>query len=762
MRVTLLLLTVLSSVILQAQPSNRQLNNLETFARLYGYIRYFHPSDEASNLKWKQFAIYGSNKVLKARDNNDLLNVLNELFKPLAPSLLLYEKHHPLSFDLNTITPKDLTGYKKVFWYHHGLGLNANSAYNSVRLNRAGVELPINAFATVLKSIDGHNLRGKSIKLVGRLKANGNEGSGGSLWLRVDKKSGMGFFKNMQNNLITADSWNNYEITGEIDRDADNIVYGAFLAGSGSILIDKMELFIKDSVTNKWELLAQENDGFDKKNTEGLPESWQTPGSSDKSSKYDYDVKNIDGVSALEIKSAPNSRPIIESVNGTQPDFGTIITKSLNNEINASFPSVLYGTVTNTYPITNNDEYSRLKEEVNKFNANIETADSLSLRLGDVVISWNIFKHFFPYWEDANSQPDAILLTALKHCFIDKTPDDFKKTLLAMTAPLNDGHIWVALRSDTSNMFTLPVSLALIGKKVVVDKVFDNNIGNIKSGDAIEQINGKEAYSAVEENDAYLSGSIQWKNTNPLYLNNILSGSKNSIIKLSFNRAGNNFTEDFVRNKNKYELFQKEKEFRKKSGLLKDDIYYIDLDQLLIDSINAWNDKLATAKGVIFDLRGYPNSNHNVINHLLTKEEDTKWMFIPNITYPDYQNVQYEGMGWNMKPMLPHYSGKIIFLTDGRAISYAESFMGFIKDFKLATIVGQPTAGTNGNVNPLSLPGGYTISWTGMLVKNHDGTKHHLRGIVPDVYVERTIKGIAEGKDEFLDKAVEIIEADKN
>jgi C-terminal processing protease CtpA/Prc len=111
-------------------------------------------------------------------------------------------------------------------------------------------------------------------------------------------------------------------------------------------------------------------------------------------------------------------------------------------------------------------------------------------------------------------------------------------------------------------------------------------------------------------------------------------------------------------------------------------------------------------------------------------------------------------MGWSMKPAPPHLSGKIFFLTDGSAISYAESYMGFIRDFHLATIVGQPTAGTNGNINPFTLPGGYRISWTGMLVKDHNGGKHHLKGITPDVPVQRTITGIREGRDEFLEKAI--------
>ena len=81
-------------------------------------------------------------------------------------------------------------------------------------------------------------------------------------------------------------------------------------------------------------------------------------------------------------------------------------------------------------------------------------------------------------------------------------------------------------------------------------------------------------------------------------------------------------------------------------------------------------------------------------------------MFVPRILYPDHAKVSYAEFGWNMKPEQPHFTGKIVFLTDGRAISYAESFMGYIKDFKLATIIGGPTAGTNGNINRFTLPGG--------------------------------------------------------
>ena len=43
-----------------------------------------------------------------------------------------------------------------------------------------------------------------------------------------------------------------------------------------------------------------------------------------------------------------------------------------------------------------------------------------------------------------------------------------------------------------------------------------------------------------------------------------------------------------------------------------------------------------------------------------------------------------------------------------------------------------------------------------MKVQKHDGAQHHGVGIKPHVYVERTIRGLGEGRDEFLEKALEL------
>jgi len=44
-----------------------------------------------------------------------------------------------------------------------------------------------------------------------------------------------------------------------------------------------------------------------------------------------------------------------------------------------------------------------------------------------------------------------------------------------------------------------------------------------------------------------------------------------------------------------------------------------------------------------------------------------------------------------------------------------------------------------------------------MKVLKHDGSRHHGVGIPPTIPVSRTIKGVTEGRDELLERAIEAV-----
>ena len=134
--------------------------------------------------------------------------------------------------------------------------------------------------------------------------------------------------------------------------------------------------------------------------------------------------------------------------------------------------------------------------------------------------------------------------------------------------------------------------------------------------------------------------------------------------------------------------------------------------------------QLDKATGIVFDFRGYPShiSPQTFFPHLSKTVLTSPQWLIPLVTRPDRQNMTFaRGGEWNLFPAPPYLTARRAFIIDGRAISYAESCLGIVEHYHLGEFVGSPTAGTNGNVNPFTLPGGYRVTWTGMKVLKQDG-----------------------------------------
>ena len=75
-----------------------------------------------------------------------------------------------------------------------------------------------------------------------------------------------------------------------------------------------------------------------------------------------------------------------------------------------------------------------------------------------------------------------------------------------------------------------------------------------------------------------------------------------------------------------------------------------------------------------------------------------------------------------------------------------------------ATVIGSTTAGADGNVSRIFLPGGIFTMISGIGVYYPDGTETQRIGIVTDIEIRPTINGVKLHKDEVLEKAIELIE----
>lgn len=393
-----------------------------------------------------------------------------------------------------------------------------------------------------------------------------------------------------------------------------------------------------------------------------------------------------------------------------------------------------------------------------------------AVRLANVIIVWASLDTFYPYAEQMNSPAASpyteALPAALTKAAIDKDEFEFHITLRRFAAAIHDGHADVIFTKPRLR-YSLPMMCELLGERLVVTGVLASaraREGAIPMlGDEVLAIDGKPVTELLKTARGVISYATEgWfryraqtevlrrRNVEPVAVRvkRFLGGEEQSVSL------------EPVTVMDASTLSERRPE---QVAEVAPGVVYFDLNGADSAALNDALPKMAEAKAVIFDMRGYPGDAGFQLMGRLTGEGITSAQWhVPKVTAPmaGGASATFTRLpGWILPPAQPHITGKRVFITDGRAISYAESCMGIIEAYKLGEIVGEPTAGTNGNVNIIDLMGGYSIPFTGMKVLKHDGSRHHGVGILPTVPMTRTIEGIGAGRDELLEKAIEVATA---
>ena len=105
-----------------------------------------------------------------------------------------------------------------------------------------------------------------------------------------------------------------------------------------------------------------------------------------------------------------------------------------------------------------------------------------------------------------------------------------------------------------------------------------------------------------------------------------------------------------------------------------------------------------------------------------------------------------------------YFQGKLVVIVNEATISQAEYTAMAFRAGDNTVIIGSQTQGADGNVSLIPLPGGLKAGISGIGVYYPDGRETQRIGIVPDIEVKPTIQGIREGRDELLEKAIELIQ----
>jgi hypothetical protein len=732
-----------------AAPTNgrapqREIDNVAAFARLFGVARYFYPSDAAAALDWTRFAVHGVSQVRLAPDARSLETTLQALFGPLGPGIVIARELPPAP------APGSVDS-SLVAWRYLGAAIapsGPQNPYQAKRTNRVLVTgATIDGFATVMQTVPALSLRGKTIRLRGMVRAEpsaADSANGAALWLRVDRPNQqMGFFDNMGNRPIRSPDWRQYEIEGAVADDATSVAFGVMCGGAMTAEFEAIGLAVRDA-SGAWTPIEIKDPGFEDSLTS--TGGWFRAGTS-KAAVITRPTDNApEGQQFLRIAppaGATSSVEIFEAplVTGAHADL------DLGSGLKARVPLAL-----SDAQAADASQAARLQALEKTLPPVPSSLDlpSVDVRLADVLVAWNVFRHFYPYWDEAKVDWNARLRPQLTLAYDATTRDAHRDAMRLLVADLRDGHGSVIDTQGPGRQAQLPVQLQIVDGQVVIAATGE---AEAPVGAVVTAIGGAPADRRLADLMRLNSGTTQWKERRALQ--EMTACAPGSSVTIALDRGAGPRSIDLpcgagapVAEKRPAPV-----------GELTSGVWYVDLSRAPMAQITPVLPKLAAATGVVFDLRGYPtDAGAQILPYLITAPETDRWMHVNRIVGPFGQLAGSQDIGWNLKPATPHLAGKIVFLTDGRAISYAESVMGYVADLKLATIVGSPTAGANGNVAMFAVPSGLRLTFTGMRVTGHDGrTPLHLAGVRPDVLLMPTIAGLRSGRDELLDRALALI-----
>jgi len=727
----------------------RGLDNLVAFTRLLGYVRFFHPSDQAAAADWNKLALDGVQAAEKPRSPEELARALEDFFRPVAPAVRVYPtagRRPELPAGLRL--PAGATRPQVVYWEHQGVKLGEGSnIYKSTRVH--GGEPPHGGQVAQILDADSYKGRRVTARAAARVGT-----SGGSPVLRLKT------YDSQDKAVTLAESpacsaghgsgeWRTCEVSAEVPKDAVGLEIDLGLAGEGQVWWDDVSL---ETAGGTGAGAPLDNPGFETVGYAGAA-SWDLP----------WDARRAGyGAELSEDRPKSGRRSLLFSY--AKPDPASLprpeepLVADLGGGVSALIPTALYqdgknedgqGTLPHAAP-------GDRPPVAAKPAAWAPSGNDRGTRLADVALAWGVFQHFYPYFDVVQADWPGELRRALAAAATDADDRAFLTTLRRMVAALHDGHGGVYLASQDAPG-QLPLLWEWVEDQLAVTQVAAG-AGELKPGDVVLAIGGRPAREALADAEALISGATpQWRRWNAV--RRLAWGKRDEPVRLQARHPdGTSFTADLTRSLPLFGPGSLEEARPAKIAELKPGIFYVDVSRIEAEDLKAALDRLAGARGIVFDLRGYPTgASLAVIAHLTDQPVSTARWNVPVVTRPDREGWQWDVSSWSIQPHAPRFRAKAAFLTDGRAISFAETYMGIIENYHLAEIVGGPTAGTNGNINPFVLPGGYRLIWTGMKVLKHDGSQHHGVGIQPTVPVSRTLKGVAVGRDEVLERAIEVV-----
>ncbi len=376
---------------------------------------------------------------------------------------------------------------------------------------------------------------------------------------------------------------------------------------------------------------------------------------------------------------------------------------------------------------------------------------------------WNIINYYFPSKHLTDKDWETVLKEYIPAFINAKNELEYELVVIRIIADINDSHALLGGSCDKFEEWKgnniSPVIVKFIENKLIVTDYYKPELKEeigLEIGDIITKINNKKVEDIIKEKSKYYPAS-----NIPTQLRDIsmdILRSQNNKINIECIQNGvitlktiNLIPLDSV---DRYGMFRKSGD--KSYKLLNDNIGYVTLKSIKSEDVDNIKKEFKNTKGIIIDIRNYPATD---VMYTLCPFFVTENSPFTRFTYCNFKNPGevFFGRSYSIASSYNPYKGKLIVIVNEVSQSNAEYTAMAFRAGDSTTIIGSTTAGADGNVSEINLPGGLKTRISGLGIYYADGEQTQRVGIIPDIVVKPTIEGIKNGRDEILEKAIELI-----
>ena len=650
-----------------------------------------------------------------------------------------------------------------------------------------------------------NNYAGKNITLTGYIRTENVTNGYAGLWMRIDPSLG---FDNMSKNGVKGTTnWTKYAITLKLSpQKTEQIIIGGLLVGKGKAWFDKFNVTIdgtniEDLKPFERKLFPAEKDTeFEKdsritnipinknqiENLKSLGLIWgflkyYHPNIAKGKYNWDFELfrvlpkilnsenkKNRDEILIKWIENLGNFSE------GNKPDYKSSDVKikpDLDWIATSDFSEALTTQLLKVKNANRQKEHYYMELQPNVGNPNFKNENAYwsmkytdaGFRLLALYRYWNIIQYYFPYKNLIEEDWKNVLEEFLPKIIDANNEKDYTLTVLELIGRVHDTHanIWGDYKA-LNNHFGLryaAAELTFIENKPVVTSFYDEKLGKqtgLEIGDVISIINNKPIAEIVKDRLKYAPASNY-----PTKLRDIASNllrTNDSTLTIEFKRNDKKIVQTLKTFDSKEINIQSKYQVSDTCfKLINKDIAYIDNGSLKKQFLPKIWKEIEKTNGLIIDIRNYPS---DFLVFALSDYLMPKSTSFTKFTNGDIENP---GLFTFTKPVNVgkknegYYKGKVVILINETSQSSAEYHTMAYRVHPNAIVIGSTTAGADGNISQFYLPSGINTLISGIGVYYPDGKETQRIGIIPDIELKPTIRGIKEGRDEMLDKAIEII-----